>query len=102
MDDEVVFPELARLKTGLWLWDECADQDEVVTEWLCVFVDTVGAVCVCAVDALVDPVITAPNPAPDATDEVWVWLCPAFDVSEYVWPVKVIAPSDAVAEWVCE
>lgn len=59
---------------------------------------TVGAACVCAVVALVVPVITPLVPAPLATEEVCVWLCPPLDVSEYVCVVKVTVPSDAVAE----
>ena len=97
-----MFPELVRLKTGLWLWDEWADQDEVVTEWVCDASSTTGAVWVWAVEALVDPVVGAGKPEPVATEAVCVWYWPGLDVSEKVWVAKVIAPSDAVAEWVCE
>ena len=97
-DAEVVSPDDSRLNTGLWLCAECADQEEVETECVCASVLTVGAVWVCATDARVTPVAVAMVLAPEATEEVCVWLCPPLDVSEYVCAAKVMVPSDAVAE----
>ena len=67
---DVVLLEFVRLNTGLCRCAACADQDEVVTEWVCDASSTTGAACVWAVDALVKPVMGATPPAPDATDAV--------------------------------